>query len=191
MEEPTMKSAQLNRLLLIAGVGLAAVSCAAYARAQAKPAAGGSYNLTKEVMEKKGAIVWKNAPANAIPQDVCAMFAVCTGSTKLIALPKATEGGSVLGRGLFLTQDAKHADVVVLERQALGQDTYFFLLNGDGSLAKTAYAQVTSTSWQLMGNALSEPTFEKDKAAWQKGLAKFGTAPAAAAGADKKDAPAQ
>ena len=98
----------------------------------------------------------------------------------------------MVGRGLFLTQDAKHADVVVLERQALGQDTYFFLLSGDGSLAKVAYAQVTSTSWQLMGNTVSGPTFEKEKSAWQKQLAKLGApaAPAAAAGDEKKGAAA-
>ena len=175
-----MKSAQLHRLRLIASACLAAMSSAAYASAQAKPATAGSYNLTKEVMDKKGAIVWKTVPATAIHQDVCNMFAVCTGPMKLITLPKATEGGTVVARGLFLTQDAKHADVVVLERQG-SQDTYFFLLSGDGTLTKVAYAQVTSTSWQLMGNTVSGPTFEKEKAAWQKGLAKLGTAPAPAA----------
>jgi hypothetical protein len=183
MEEPTMKSAQLHRLLLIAGACLAAMSSAAYARAQAKPAASGSYNLTKEVMDKKGAIVWKTVPATAIPQDVCNMLGVCTGPIKLIVLPKATEGGATVARGLYLMQDAKHADVVVLERQALGQDTYFLLLSGDGNLVKVAYAQVTSTSWQLMGNTVSQPTFQKETAAWQKGLARLGTAPAPAAAA--------
>jgi hypothetical protein len=173
-----MKSAQFDRLLFIGGACLIAASSLASARAQAKPAAAGSYNLTKEVMDKKGAITWKNAPSTAIPQDVCNQLAVCNGPIKLIALPRATEGGAVVGRGLFLTQDAKHADVVVLEHQTPA-DTYFFLVSSDGNLAKTAYAQVTSTSWQLMGSALSEPTFEKDKAAWQKGLAKLGAAPAA------------
>jgi len=180
-----MKSAQRRLFLLIAGASLVVMASQTYVRAQAKPAAGGGYNLSKEVMDKKGAIVWKAAPANAIPQDICTMFAVCSGPNKLIALPKATEGASVVGRGLFLTQDAKHSDVVVLERQSLGQDTYFFLVSADGSLAKAAYAQVTSTSWQLMGNALSQPTFQKETAAWQKGLAKLGApaAPAPAAGA--------
>ena len=184
-----MRSAQIHRLLLILGASLVVISLQTSVWAQAKPAAGGNYNLTKEVMDKKGVIVWKNAPANAIPQDVCNMFAVCNGPTKLIAL-QATEGGTIVGRGLFLTQDAKHADVVVLERQTPA-DRYYFLVSNDGSLAKAAYAQVTSTSWQVMGNALSQPTFDKDKAAWQKRLAALGTAPAPAAAADKKDAPGQ
>ena len=180
-----MRSAQLHRLLLILGACVVALSSLTYAQAQAKPAGAGSYNLAKEVMDKKGAIVWKNAPPTAIHQDVCNLFAVCTGPLKLITLPKATEGGTLVGRGLFLTQDAKHADVVVLEHQT-ASDTYFFLVSSDGNMAKAAYAQVTSTSWQMMGNAVSEPTFEKDKAAWQKGLAKLGGAPAPASGDENK-----
>jgi hypothetical protein len=186
-----MRSAQLHRLLLILGACAIALSSLAYAQAQAKPAAAGSYNLTKEVMDKKGAITWKNAPSTAIPQEVCNILAVCAGPIKLIVLPKVTEGGVVVARGLFLTQDAKHADVIVLAHQALATDTYYFLVSSDGNLAKAAYAQVTSTSWQLMGNALSQPTFEKDKAAWQKGLAKLGGAPAPAAGDEKKGDTAQ
>jgi len=184
-----MRSAQLHRLLLILGACLVAMSSPTYARAQAKPAGAGSYNLTKEVMDKKGVIVWKPAPANAIKQDVCNLLSVCAGPTKLIAF-QATEGATTVGHGLFLTQDEKHADVVVLERQTPA-DTFFFLLSSDGSLTKAAYAQVTSTSWQLMGNALSQPTFEKDKAAWQKRLATLGTAPPPAATEDKKGDSAQ
>ena len=168
-----MRSAQRGLFFLLTGVCLLMVS-QTYVRAQ-------SNNLAKEVMEKKGAIVWKTVPATAIPQDVCNLLSVCTGPIKLIVLPKATEGGATVARGLYLTQDAKHADVVVLERQALGQDTYFFLLSGDGNLSKVAYAQVTSTSWQLMGNTVSQPTFQKETAVWQKGLAKLGNAPAPAA----------
>jgi len=179
-----MRSAQRRLFFFSAAACLFVMASQTRIRAQA----GGS-NLTKEVMDKKGAIVWKAVPATAIPQDVCNALGVCTGPIKLIVLPKATEGGTVVARGLYLTQDAKHADVVVLERQALGQDTYFFLLSGDGNLAKAEYAQVTSTSWQLMGNTVSQPTFQKETAAWQKGLAKLGAAPAPAPAAGA--APAQ
>ena len=72
-----MRSAQLHRPLMILGACVVALSSLAYVRAQAKPA--GSYNLTKEVMDKKGAITWKSAPSTAIPQDVCNQSSVCTG----------------------------------------------------------------------------------------------------------------
>jgi hypothetical protein len=80
---------------------------------QAKPG-----NLFKEVSDRKAKIVWKNAPPNAIPQDVCTILAVCgPGGDKLIAMPKATEGGTSVSRVLMLSHDAKKADVVVLLRQ--------------------------------------------------------------------------
>jgi len=164
-----MRTAQLPRFLLTAALALSALPSLMFAQA----------NLTKEVMEKKGTIVWKTAPANAIPQDVCSLLDVCAGATKLIALPRATEGGIVVGRGLFLTENSKHMEAIVLVHQTPA-DTYYFLVGPDGNLAKAAYAQVTSTSWQQMGTALSKPTFDKDKDAWEKQLAKLGGAPAAA-----------
>jgi len=146
-------------------------------------------NLTKEVMAKKGGINWKNAPANAISSDVCNMLQVCGGTTKVIALSPTTEGAARVVRGLFLTQDQKHADVVVLEHDDAGVDRYFFLLNGDGNLAKAAYASSSSTSWQAIGSVVAGPTFQKDLAVWQKEIAKLNANPAAAApAADKKDA---
>ena len=90
---------------------------------QAKPT-----NLFKEVMDRKDKIVWKNAPANAIPPDVCMILQACAGAPdKLIALPKVTEAGKQVARGLFWsrTNDAKKADVVILLRQT-PTDAYFF-----------------------------------------------------------------
>ena len=141
------------------------------AQAQAgKAAPAGQYNLTKEILDHKD-LNWKPAP-NGIPGDVCGLLQVCTGTTKVIALPRATEGGQPVGRGVFLTQDQKHMDVLVIERQT-PVDTYFFLLTPDGNLAKAAYAQVTSKSWLPMGSALAEPTFNKDKAVWHNWASKL------------------
>jgi hypothetical protein len=146
-------------------------------RAQAAPAA--QVNITKEILDRKD-LNWKPAP-NEIPADVCTILQVCGGTTKVIALPVATEGGQRVGRGVLLTQDQKHADVLVLERQT-PSDKYFFLLSPQGTLAKAAYAQVTSKSWLPMGMALAGPTFDKDKVVWHGWASKLGTA----AAADKK-----
>jgi hypothetical protein len=86
-----------------------------------------------------------------------------------------------VGRGVFLTQDDRKAEVLVLERQT-PSDTYFFLLTPQGTLAKAAYAQVGSRSWLPVGMALGGPVFDKDKVVWHNWASKLGTA----AAADKK-----
>ena len=148
-------------------------------RAQAAPAAQ-QVNITKEILDRKDTLNWKPA-ANGIPADVCTILQVCSGTNKVIAIPVATEGGQKVARGVFLTQDQKHADALVLERQT-PSDTYFFLLTPQGTLAKAAYAQVSSKSWLPMGMALAGPTFDKDKVVWHGWASKLGTA----AAADKK-----
>jgi hypothetical protein len=145
-------------------------------RAQAAPAAQ-QVNITKEILDRKDTLNWKPA-ANGIPADVCTILQVCSGTNKVIAIPVATEGGQKVARGVFLTQDQKHADALVLERQT-PSDTYFFLLTPQGTLAKAAYAQVSSKSWLPMGMALAGPTFDKDKVVWHGWASKLGTAAAA------------
>src|SRR5487761_519386 len=86
--------------------------------------AGGPYNVSKEIMDHKGMLNWKPA-GNGIPSDVCTILQVCNGETKVVALPRATENGLPIARGVFLTQDAKHMDVLVLERQSPA-DIYYF-----------------------------------------------------------------
>lgn len=155
--------------LLVAGsLGLAA---------QAKPT-----NLYKEVVDRKGRIVWRNAPQNAIPPDVCILLQACAGAPdKLIALPRVTEAGKTVVRALFLSRsnDAKKADMVVLARQT-PSDYYFFALAPDGTLLRAAY-WTTGKPWVQMGSALSRPTFDKDKQIWLDHLAKISAAPAAPA----------
>lgn len=148
-------------------------------RAQAGKSAApavGSYNITKEIMDHKE-LNWK-AAANGIPQDVCAILQVCNGEVKVIAQPRATEGGVPVGRGVFMTQDDKKAEVLVLERQT-PSDTYFFLLTPQGTLAKAAYAQVGARAWTQVGMALSGPVFDKDKVVWHNWASKLGSGAAA------------
>lgn len=152
------------------------VNLRAQAGKSAAPA-GGSYNVVKEILGHKDTLNWKSVD-NAIPGDVCTILQVCNGAVKMIALPRATEGGVPVGRGVFLTQDSKKADVLVLERQT-PSDTYFFLLTPEGTLAKAAYAQVGSRSWLPVGMALGGPVFDKDKVVWHNWASKLGTAAAA------------
>jgi hypothetical protein len=145
----------------------------------AQPAQAGAVNLSKEVMDKKNVIVWHDAPAEAIPSDVCGILQVCTGKTKLIALPAATEEGIKVVRGLFLTQDSKHADVVVLARQT-PSDRYFYLLSADGKLQKAAFVQLGSKQWSPIAASLAGPQFDKETKVWHDRVMKLGAAPAAA-----------
>ena len=150
--------------------------------AQTKPApAGGTFNLTKEVSDKKGAIVWKDAPSDAIPREVCTILTACGGQNKLIALPAATEGGQKVGRGMFLSKsrDGK-TDLIILLRQTYN-DRYFYLLGPDGNLQKAAFIQLGAKSWQPIAAALVQPTFDKEKKAWHDHVLKLGAAPPAAA----------
>ena len=147
--------------------------------------AGGQVNVSKDIMDHKGMLNWKPA-GNGIPSEVCTILQVCNGDTKVVALPRTTEGGLPIARGVFLTQDAKHMDALVLERQSPA-DIYFFLLTPQGTLAKAAYAQVGGTSWVPMGMALADSTFKKDAAVWHAWASKLGSGPVSApAPADKK-----
>lgn len=179
-----MKTIQVRKLFRLAAVALLVMAWrpAANLHAQAAKAAApaGQVNITKDIMEHKDILNWKSAP-EGIPSDVCSILQVCNGPVKVVALPRATEGGLPVGRGVFLTQDDKKADVLVLERQT-PVDTYFFLVTAQGTLAKAAYAQVNSRSWTAVGMALSTPIFEKDKVVWHNWASKLGTA----AAADKK-----
>jgi hypothetical protein len=179
-----MNTIRFRKLLWLSPITIAVIAWqpAAGLRAQAaKPAApAGAVNVAKDIMDHKDTLNWKSAP-NGIPQDVCTILQVCNGEVKVIALPRATEGGLPVGRGVFLTQDDKKAEVLVLERQT-PSDTYFFLLTPQGTLAKAAYAQVGARSWTAVGMALSGPVFDKDKVVWHNWASKLGTA----AAADKK-----
>src|SRR5260370_21059804 len=179
-----MNTIQFRKLLWLAAIALLTVSWqpAANLLAQAaKPAApAGQVNVVKDIMDHKDTLNWKSA-SNGIPQDVCTILQVCNGAIKMIALPRATEGGVPVGRGVFLTQDSKKADVLVLARQTPSEQ-YFFLLTPQGTLAKAAYAQVGSRAWTPVGMALCGPVFDKDKVVWHNWASKLGTA----AAADKK-----
>ena len=176
-----MNMTRFRKLLWLAPVAFAiiawqpAVNLHAQAAKSAAPA--GSYNVAKEILDHKDTLNWKPAE-NAIPGDVCTILQVCNGAVKVIALPRGNEGGVPVGRGVFLTQDSKKADVLVLERQT-PSDTYFFLITPQGTLAKAAYAQVGSRSWLPVGMALSQPVFDKDKVVWHNWASKLGTAAAA------------
>jgi hypothetical protein len=183
-EEVTMNTKQFRKLVSLAPIALVMIAWqpAANLSAQAaKPAApAGQVNIVKEIMDHKDMLNWKPAP-NGIPSDVCSILQVCNGAVKVVALPRSTEGGQPVLRGVFLTQDDKKTDVLVLERDT-AVDRYYFLLTPQGSLAKAAYAQVGSRSWTPVGMALSGPIFDKDKVVWHNWASKLGTA----AAADKK-----
>jgi hypothetical protein len=172
-----MKETRLRKLFWLAPIALAVISWqpAPKLHAQAaKSAAPAQYNVAKEILDHKATLDWKPA-ATGIPADVCTILQVCNGPVKVIALPRATEGGQPVGRGVFLTQDDKKADVLVLERQT-PVDTYFFLVSSQGTLAKAAYAQVNSRSWLAVGMALAGPMFDKDKVVWHNWASKLGSA---------------
>jgi hypothetical protein len=179
-----MNTILFRKLIWLAAIALLVIAWqpATNLRAQAAKTAApaGQVNIAKDIMDHKDMLNWKPA-ANGIPTDVCAILQVCNGPVKVVALPRSTEGGLPVGRGVFLTQDDKKADVLVLERQT-PVDTYFFLLTPQGTLAKAAYAQVDSRSWTPVGMALSSPIFDKDKVVWHNWASKLGTA----AAADKK-----
>jgi hypothetical protein len=148
---------------------------------QAKPSSPTNQptNLFKEVIDHKDQIQWRPAPPPAIPADVCQMLKVCEdkGAPKLITLPRATDGGQPVGRGLFLsrTKDPKNPDAVILEHQTVS-DLYFFLVSPDGNLQKAAYIQQGSSSWMPIAASLARPVFEKDRNDWHDWLMKLGAA---------------
>jgi hypothetical protein len=174
---PIMNNAGVRRLFwpVILLVAFAAPQPMAMAGQSAK-GSGSSYDLYKEVTAGKTKIVWKAAPANAIPEAVCSLLGVCGGETKLIVLPVATEGGQRVGRGLFLTQTTgtKKSDAVLLERQT-PTEIYFLLVSPNGGLDKAAYREL-GKGWLVIANALARPTFNKEKQIWHEHLAKLGVA---------------
>jgi hypothetical protein len=181
-EEVTMNMKKFRKLVWLAPIALVGIAWQpANLSAQAKPAApAGQVNIVKEIMDHKDMLNWKPA-ANGIPSDVCSILQVCNGAVKVVALPRSTENGQPVLRGVFLTQDDKKTDVLVLERDT-AVDRYYFLLTQQGTLAKAAYAQVGARSWTPVGMALSGPIFDKDKVVWHNWASKLGTA----AAADKK-----
>ena len=157
------------------------LAVAAAMAGQSKPSspAGPPANLFKEVLDHKAQIQWKPAPPPGIPTDVCQLFKVCEdkGAPKLVTLPRATEGGQPVGRGLFLSgsRDPKNPDAVILERQTVSE-LYFFLLAPDGGLQKVAYLQQGSTQWLPIASSLAKPAFEKDRNDWHDWVMKLGAA---------------
>jgi hypothetical protein len=107
------------------------------------------------------------------------LFKVCEdkGAPKMATLPRATEGGQPVGRGLFLsgTKDPKNPEAVILEHQTVSE-LYFFLLSPDGGLQKVAYLQTGSTMWLPIASSLARPVFEKDRNEWNDWLMKLGAA---------------
>jgi hypothetical protein len=162
----------------------AVVVCAVFASvpgalfAQAKPAAG-AVNLYKEINDKKAAIAWQNAPATAIPMDVCTILGACVGQNKWITLPPATEGGQKVARALYLSQDSKKNDLFIMQRQTYS-DSYYFLLGPDGNLQKAAFVQLGAKQWQPIAVSLVSTQFEGEKKVWHDRVLKLG-APAAPA----------
>ena len=142
-----------------------------------EPAAGGSYNLSQGSSGKKGHYRLEGiVPA---PQ-VCTILGACGGATKVIALPAATEGGTKVTRGLFVSPSAdKKSDMVILERQTYN-DNYFYLVSADGNLQKAAFVQLGSKAWSPVAVSLVQPQFDKEKQIWHDHVAKLGAAPAAA-----------
>jgi hypothetical protein len=170
-EMSAMNNKRFHRFIVLGLFGLMLASSLGLA-GQAKPS-----NLFKAVADNKGKIVWKNAPANTIPADVCAILAACAGAPdKVIALPPATEAGKRVTRGLFLSRsnDAKKTDMVIELRQT-ATEAYFFALAPDGSMQKTAYAE-TGKGWTQIGNSLAKPIFDKETQVWSDHVAKLGAA---------------
>jgi hypothetical protein len=175
-----MTSAKSRGTLLLALFFVMTVTLLPKLAGQAKPASAPSQsaNLFKEVLNHKGQIQWKSAPPPGIPTQVCLMLKVCQGkeAAKFVALPRSTEGGQPVGRGLYLsgTGDPKNPDAVLLEHETMSE-IYFFLLSPDGNLAKTAFIQRGGSSWMSLASLLAKPAFEKDQKAWLDSVMKIGT----------------
>jgi hypothetical protein len=142
---------------------------------QAKKPSAPQGNLYKEVMDRKEKLRWRDAPTEGIPSDVCEILGVCAGETpKIVTLPRATEKGQVLGRGLFLTKTSgsPSTEAIVLEHQTV-EEVYFFLIAPNGSLSKVAYIS-RGQSWTPMASSLAQPVFERDRKDWLEAIAKLG-----------------
>jgi len=170
-----MKSTRLSGTLFLFFFSVAAVVLAG--QSKPSPPVNQPPNLFKEVLDHKGQIPWKPAPAPGIPADVCRLFMVCEdkGAPKMSTLPRATEAGQPVGRGLLLsgTKDPKNPEAVILERQTVSE-LYFFLLSPDGNLQKVAYLQQGSTMWLPIAASLARSAFEKDRNDWHDWITKLG-----------------
>jgi hypothetical protein len=176
-----MNSAKFRGTLLLVLFFVLNVTLLPKLAGQAKPAPANNHsaNLFKEVLNHKEQIQWKSAPPPGIPNQVCLMLKVCQGkeAAKFVALPRTTEGGEPVGRGLYLsgTGDPKNPDAVLLEHQTMSE-IYFFLLSPDGNLEKTGFIQQGDPSWMSLASSLAKPVFEKDKTAWLDSVMKIGAA---------------
>ena len=176
-----MNSAKFRGTLLLFFFLIIVFAASRRLAAQAKPAPTSNQpvNLFKEVLDHKGQIQWKPAPSPGIPTDVCLMLKVCEGkeAAKFTALPRTTEAGQPVGRGLYISgsRDPKNPEAVLLEHQTVSE-LYFFLLAPDGSLQKAAYIQQGGSSWMPVGSTMAGPVFEKDKKDWHDWVMKFGAA---------------
>ena len=176
-----MNVAQFRGTLVLFSLTVMFIAAESRLAGQAKPAPAANQpsNLFKEVLDHKGQIQWKPAPPPGIPADVCLMLKVCEGkeAAKFVALPRSTEAGQPIGRGMYIsgTGDAKDPDAVLLERQTVSE-VYFFRLAPDGSLQKGAYIQQGNSVWLPVGTAVAGPVFEKDKKDWHDWVMKLGAA---------------
>jgi len=162
-----MNAARLQGVIL-AVVLIVLGACSQQAGAAPAPpqTPNASFNLFKEISDRKGTIQWNNAPPDAIPHDVCTIFDVCGGQAKVAVLPVITEGSQRIQRALFLIPASRqHPETVLLRRRTNGE-IYFWLLSADGELQKTAYIQITGKSWVQMANSLARSSFDKDRQAW-------------------------
>ena len=130
-------------------------------------------NLVKDVMAHKGQIDWRNAPAAAIPPDVCDLLQACGKEMKVASLKPAMEGGATVKRGMFLTQtgNPKNPEAIILVHYT-PNEIYYFLLGPDGNPQKTIYGQY-NRPYEAIANMLGQPAFNRDKKAWQEWLTKL------------------
>jgi len=137
-------------------------------------AAQAKANLVKEVMDHKADAGWVTYNIPKLPDDVCTLFAACSGpAAKVAYLPPATIGGRKVGRALFLTQ-LKNQPAVILEHQVGQSEAYFFLLAPDGSLQKTAYLE-QGKSFIIIANSLAQSKFDADMKDWDAWAKKIGS----------------
>jgi hypothetical protein len=148
--------------------------------AQSKPgAAAPAFNLYKEISDKKNTILWRNAPATALPADVCRILNVCNAPAKMIAIV-GNDKGQKIGRGLYWIPN-KTGDALILQRQAPGE-IQFFLLAPDGNVQKVAYIDLNKPvkQWVPMAASLVKAPFEQERKVWHDHILKAGAAAAPA-----------
>jgi hypothetical protein len=136
------------------------------------------FNLTKEVLDKKAAIVWTNALANTFSGDVCNIIQACGGAIKITSMPPTTEKGVKVARGLLLATSSdtnRTGDVIVLERQT-PTDAAFYLVGPDGALVRVAYLDEGAPvkRWVALGAALEESQYETEANSWHQQVMQLG-----------------